>query len=327
VGGREVEVVESVLAPEEYGVYRVSFRVPAGDGGHEIVLSIGGKRSNGIFMPVGRAFQNLSSSFRTSPAAAESIRVAYACGHPLTNVGPPGFYPSTPDRIFVAEPRNPASSLGGTTVTVIDANGVERPAGLLYASPSQVNCIMPPDTSSGYARVKITTGAGTEIWGTVRVQSAAPELFTVATNRGPLPVGAVVRLRNGQVVVEPLTQPGTVFQNDPVPIDLGPATDELWLVLGGTGFRNRSSLGNVRVTIGGVEAPVEYAGPQPPFAGQDQLNVRLPRSLAGRGLVTLRMTADGADANAVFLLLQDASSQSNPQARAARPRERHDLLT
>jgi uncharacterized protein (TIGR03437 family) len=96
--------------------------------------------------------------------------------------------------------------------------------------------------------------------------------------------------------------------------------------LGGTGFRNRSSLGNVRVTIGGVEAPVEYAGPQPPFAGQDQLNVRLPRSLAERGLVTLRMTADGADANALFLVFQDASSQGNPQVRAARPRERHGLL-
>jgi uncharacterized protein (TIGR03437 family) len=56
----------------------------------------------------------------------------------------------------------------------------------------------------------------------------------------------------------------------------------LFLILFGTGLRGRSSLSNVSATIGGVKAPVEYTGAQGEFAGLDQVNLALPRSLAGR---------------------------------------------
>ncbi len=35
--------------------------------------------------------------------------------------------------------------------------------------------------------------------------------------------------------------------------------------------------------IGGVDAQVVFAGPQGEFAGLDQVNLRLPDGLAGRG--------------------------------------------
>lgn len=87
------------------------------------------------------------------------------------------------------------------------------------------------------------------------------------------------------------------------PIDLGPETDEVFLVLFGTGIRGRSSLASVRVTIDGVEAPVEYAGPQGEFAGLDQVNVKLPRALYGRNwdLLELLLTVHGQVANEAYL--------------------------
>ncbi|HMY76858.1 MAG TPA: hypothetical protein PLQ88_33875, partial [Blastocatellia bacterium] len=55
----------------------------------------------------------------------------------------------------------------------------------------------------------------------------------------------------------------------------------------------------VAAQIGGANALVTYAGAQNEFAGLDQLNLLLPRSLAGRGEVDLTVTVDGKTANTV----------------------------
>jgi hypothetical protein len=47
---------------------------------------------------------------------------------------------------------------------------------------------------------------------------------------------------------------------------------------------NRGSLANVSVKIGAMDLPVDYAGAPSVFAGLDQVNVRLPRSLAGQAI-------------------------------------------
>ena len=70
-------------------------------------------------------------------------------------------------------------------------------------------------------------------------------------------------------------------------------------MLYGTGLRNRSALANVNLKIGGVDAPVDFAGAQGEFAGLDQINARLPRSLIGRGEVDLMLMVDGQTANTV----------------------------
>jgi uncharacterized protein (TIGR03437 family) len=51
----------------------------------------------------------------------------------------------------------------------------------------------------------------------------------------------------------------------------------------------------VTCTLGGIAGQVQYAGPSS-FVGVDQVNVALPRSLAGRGDVSLIFTADGKSA-------------------------------
>ncbi|MEO6723923.1 MAG: hypothetical protein ABIP14_01355, partial [Blastocatellia bacterium] len=84
-----------------------------------------------------------------------------------------------------------------------------------------------------------------------------------------------------------------------VPVDLGPEGDQVFLILYGTGWRYHSSLSAVTTKIGGVNAETSYAGLQGDYAGLDQLNVRLPRSLAGRGEVDVMLSVDGTAANVV----------------------------
>lgn len=68
----------------------------------------------------------------------------------------------------------------------------------------------------------------------------------------------------------------------PTAISLGPESDQVFLLLFGTGIRGRSSLSTVTATIGRETAEVLAAGPQGEFVGLDQVNLRLPRRLIGR---------------------------------------------
>ena len=78
------------------------------------------------------------------------------------------------------------------------------------------------------------------------------------------------------------------------PIDLGASTDTTVVVFFGTGLRKAALPANVRATIGGVDAPVLFAGAQGEFVGLDQINVQLPQSLRGRGEGSVVFTVDGS---------------------------------
>lgn len=52
-------------------------------------------------------------------------------------------------------------------------------------------------------------------------------------------------------------------------------------------------------TIGGDAGKVTFADDQLQFVGLDQVVTRVPRSLVGRGLVTVIITVDGKTANIV----------------------------
>ena len=91
---------------------------------------------------------------------------------------------------------------------------------------------------------------------------------------------------------------------DPVPIDFGAATDKLFLVLYGTGIRGRAMSSPVTATMGGVSAEVLFAGMQGGLVGLDQVNLRLPRTLAGRGVVNVELSVDGKAANVVTVQMK-----------------------
>ena len=81
------------------------------------------------------------------------------------------------------------------------------------------------------------------------------------------------------------------------------SADDVYLILFGTGLRFRGSLDDVRVSVAGMDLPVEYAGAQNEFAGLDQLNVKLPKSLAGRS-GPLTVTIGGSASNVAYLSFQ-----------------------
>jgi uncharacterized protein (TIGR03437 family) len=60
----------------------------------------------------------------------------------------------------------------------------------------------------------------------------------------------------------------------------------------------------VSCSIGGQTAPVLYAGAQGELAGLDQINLGLPRNVAGRGLLNLALTVAGFPTNTVQINVQ-----------------------
>jgi uncharacterized protein (TIGR03437 family) len=193
------------------------------------------------------------------------------------------------------------STLAGTSVAVIDPAGVSRSALLFYASAGQVNYLVPGDTALGSATVKVTAGDGTTSSGSVPINKVSPGVFVL--NAAGLAAAALTRLHNGDVTFENVYQLDSTNAIVPLPIDLGPDGDQVYLTLYGTGIRAAGTAG-VALTVGGVSTAVSYAGPQGTFGGLDQVNVLLPRSLAGRGDVVLALSAQGTAANSAHLTMK-----------------------
>ena len=61
--------------------------------------------------------------------------------------------------------------------------------------------------------------------------------------------------------------------------------------------------------IGGQDAQVSFSGPQGAFAGLDQANVLLPRSLAGSGSVNIVLNASGQTANTVNISVKQVNHE------------------
>jgi uncharacterized protein (TIGR03437 family) len=193
------------------------------------------------------------------------------------------------------------TTLAGTTVSVRDSLGVERLAPLFYAAPTQVNYQLPRGTALGQAKITVTSSNGTVSTGTVQIGAVAPGLFTFDSNGRGVAAAVVQRVRGDQSQsIESLASfDATQGRFVALPIDLGPESDQVFLNLFGTGLRFRSSLSNVVIRIGGVESQVTYADAHAVFVGLDQINVRLSRSLLGRGAVDLELLVDGQAANSV----------------------------
>jgi uncharacterized protein (TIGR03437 family) len=84
-----------------------------------------------------------------------------------------------------------------------------------------------------------------------------------------------------------------------IPIDLGTASDTVYLSLYGTGIRGRTVPSAVTAMIGGTLVNVLYAGAQPNYPGLDQVNLQLSSQLRGRGSVPIALIVDGIAANVV----------------------------
>ncbi len=233
------------------------------------------------------ALAAVSSASYRAPLAPESIASAFGSGlasgtHSASGVPLP-------------------TTLGGTTLTVRDSTGSERPAPLYFVSPTQVNFQVPPGTATGVATLVALSDSGRSVAGATAVATVAPGLFTANADGKGVPAAQFLRVRAGGEQSLEAAADFDPAQNRyvPRPVSLGPESDQVFLVLYGTGLRFRSALSAVSVRIGDVPAEVTFAAAQGTLVGLDQVNVRLPRSLAGRGVVVVALVVEGQIANVV----------------------------
>jgi uncharacterized protein (TIGR03437 family) len=246
----------------------------------------------------GRGVYRLSLALPVTSASAASYSRAALAVEGIASAFGPSLAAGTGAAAAIPLP----TSLAGTSVRVRDLSGVERLAPLFYVSPTQINYQIPPGTLPGPVAVTVTGGDGSTSAGSEDVALVAPSLFTANATGSGAPAAFAVRARAGQQTVIPVARLDALAnppQYVPAEIDLGPAGDVVALVLYGTGVRKRTSLAAVRVVIGGVEVQPEYAGEAPGYVGLDQINVIVPRSLAGRGEVDLVLRAEGVATNTV----------------------------
>lgn len=193
------------------------------------------------------------------------------------------------------------TSLGGVSIKLKDSAGVERFSPLFFTSPSQINHLIPSGTAAGAAIVTVTNGSNVVATGTLMIAATSPGLFTADASGQGIAAAVVLRVKpDGSQLYEPIAR-FDAAQNRivAVPIDLSNASDQVFLLLFGTGIRNRSSLAAVSAKVGGDVVETLYAGEQGGYEGLDQINLRLLKSLAGRGDADVVLDVDGKMANTV----------------------------
>jgi uncharacterized protein (TIGR03437 family) len=191
------------------------------------------------------------------------------------------------------------TTLAGIGVKVRDSSQTERSAGLYLVSPGQVNFVVPTGTSNGTATVII--GGATTQSAAVEIERVAPSIFTL--NATDLAAAQIVRLVGANQIIEEVYN---ISGNQVVPKPIVFGSDELYMVIYGTGIRGRNSLSTVTVSVGDASLTALFAGAQPQFPGLDQINIGpLPRaSLQGKGLVNVVVSVEGKAAKTVKLMFQ-----------------------
>ncbi len=196
------------------------------------------------------------------------------------------------------------TTLGGRSLLVRDSAGTESPAILLFVSPTQINYITPIGLPLfGRVVAKLVDESGNVLKvGFHSVNRVSPSIFTADANGRGAPAASVVRASSGYQVYESVAEFDQIQQKAvPATIDLGPESEIVVLALFGTGWRQVAKLADVHINIGGIDCPAEFAGKQTTVEGLDQINVRLPRTLIGKGDVTLQLDIGGSRANPVQL--------------------------
>ncbi len=306
VSGRIVNVSATTRIKREYRPVAVGAFVEVrgtlqADGSiNALRIEVKSGPSGGAFLSLTSPTASVSAASYQAENAAESIVAAF------------GINLATSTAAATSLPL--PTSLGGVTVLV---DGV--PAPLFFVSPTQINYALPEGTSPGTASVAVLNGSGVVAQGLLAVSDIAPSLFTADASGTGAPAGNLLRVKpTGQQIYESLVRfdaamnklvPATIRRN---------SEDQLFLVLYGTGLRyapdTDDNSGNgvaesIEVTIGGVSAPVLYAGPAPGFVGLDQINVQLPTSVAaGQNISVVLKAKDNSgrviQANTVIIAVE-----------------------
>jgi uncharacterized protein (TIGR03437 family) len=194
-----------------------------------------------------------------------------------------------------------ASGITGTTVTVKDSGGNTLPATLAFASPSQITFLVPQAAATGSATVTISASGATQTATNVQIAAVSPAVFTL-DGLGVAAGWATRVTSTGTQSIEPTFVTNSMGSYSPTPVNMGSATDRVYLSFYATGA-SAAGIGNTSVTVNGLNCPVLYTGTSG-YTGIDQINCQMPAGLAGSGTVPVQLTAGGIAANTVEIVIQ-----------------------
>lgn len=315
VGGNQREYINHTLngaIPNgtNQGSWSLRWKAPAQSAGR-VTFYASGNAANGNGAVTGDFIYTTSQSLQFSPAlpAVTSVSAAsFAAGALAPETIASAFGTGLSQNVAIAATVPLPTELDNTQILVRDVFNVERAAPLFFVSPSQMNFLVPAGTFPGAAALTVRRN-GTEVaQGTLTIETFTPALFSAnATGQG-VAAAVVLRVRDGQQFYEPVSRAEGGSQVA-IPIDLGPdlgaASDQVYLLLFGTGFRRFTQPSAMTVTIGGMNVPVLGYAAVDGLAGLDQCNVGpLLRSLAGRGTVNIVLMAGIKAANTVTLSIK-----------------------
>lgn len=183
--------------------------------------------------------------------------------------------------------------MDNAAVRLRDSAGVSHTPQIIFAGTTQINFIVPATTARGTAAVSVTTPNGAAEF-QVNITASAAGLFS-SNGTGQGPAAAQALIVNADKSITTLT-----VADGPIPVRPG---TEIYLVLYGTGIRGRTTA-TVFASVAGSQVEVQYAGPQGTFPALDQVNVRVPLTVAGVANAEIRLIVDGIAANVVTARFQ-----------------------
>jgi uncharacterized protein (TIGR03437 family) len=284
------------------GSWTFKWKAPA-QGVGPVTFYFAGNAANNNGSSTGDTIYTGQQSIQAAPTLTPFTTVlaaSFSGTAPITaNAIVAGFGSGLAQNVVVATTIPLPKTLDGTTVLV---NGVE--AGLFFVSPLQVNYLIPESTVPGNATITVRRNGVDTAQGTTLVEAVSPSLFSADASGTGVPAAFLFRRRNNVDTIESVaTFNATSGKFEAIPIDLGPDgpnPDLVILIAYGTGFR-AAPQSAVSATIGGTASPLVATAAAPGFEGLDQVNIQIPRSLIGRGLVDVIFMASNKPANTVTI--------------------------
>lgn len=176
------------------------------------------------------------------------------------------------------------------TLVLNDLLRIDRPLTITYSSATQINFLLPEVVGAGPGTITLTNANGTAQF-SVNVARTVPGLFS-SDSSGKGPAAAQVMIVNADKSITT-----RLVTDGPIPVLAG---TEIYLVLYGTGIRGHLDNGII-ARIAGRPVDVLYAGAQGTFPGLDQVNLRVPLTVGGMGIVEVQLTVDGSPSNTVTI--------------------------
>lgn len=229
-----------------------------------------------------------SASFQAGPVAPQQLVTAFGTGFAA--------------QTLTTSTQPLPTVLGDTSIVITDSKGTASAAPLYYVSPGQASFLIPQGAAAGSATLKVMRSGAPVLTGSLTIAAVAPGLYAANGNGAGVAAAAYFRGSAPNTAAFVFScQPGAPLSCLSTPISLGALSDTVYVTLYGSGIRNAQ---RVQLYVAGQSVPVLYAGAQGQYDGLDQVNISLPRSLAGTGEASVYVVAEGKPSNMTTIKIQ-----------------------